>query len=144
MELRRAMFKLHKITCMHFDVDFMQSLTKSRKREYVQSRQLTMTATRELFPKKSLAAIGSALFGKDHATVLHAKKTINNLCDTDRALKSDYDYILKTAKSQLQLKPKKQQIVLTKKEIVHELRKLILKGCDIHTSIEANALLLEL
>jgi chromosomal replication initiator protein len=34
--------------------------------------------------KSSLATIGTQIGGKDHATVLHACKTVNNLIDTDK------------------------------------------------------------
>jgi chromosomal replication initiator protein len=34
--------------------------------------------------KYSLASIGSQIGNKDHATVLHACKTVNNLKDTDK------------------------------------------------------------
>ena len=34
--------------------------------------------------KSSLASIGAQIGGKDHATVLHACKTVNNLIDTDK------------------------------------------------------------
>jgi chromosomal replication initiator protein len=34
--------------------------------------------------KSSLANIGMHCGGKDHATVLHACKTVNNLIDTDK------------------------------------------------------------
>jgi chromosomal replication initiator protein len=34
--------------------------------------------------KSSLASIGSHCGGKDHATVLHACRTVNNLSETDK------------------------------------------------------------
>ena len=60
----------------------------SRKRELVQSRQLSMTILKEE-TTLSLAKIG-AEYGKDHATVLHAVKTINNLMDTDKKLREKW------------------------------------------------------
>jgi chromosomal replication initiator protein len=35
--------------------------------------------------KASLSAIGSAIGGKNHATVLHACKAVTNLMETDKA-----------------------------------------------------------
>lgn len=61
--------------------------TKSQKRDVVFARQLSMYFGCKL-TKYSLMKIGS-YFGKDHATVLHAKKTINNLVETDRLIRSD-------------------------------------------------------
>jgi len=43
--------------------------------------------------KSSLSTIGSIIGGKDHATVLHACKTVNNLKDTDKRFKSQIEDI---------------------------------------------------
>jgi len=43
--------------------------------------------------KSSFAAIGSQIGGKDHATVLHACKTVANMKDTDRNFKVFLDEI---------------------------------------------------
>jgi hypothetical protein len=53
----------------------------SRKRELVFTRQLCMFFARGK-TKASLAAIGTYM-NRDHATVLHAVKNINNLSDTE-------------------------------------------------------------
>ena len=39
------------------------------------------------YTKNSLATIGAQIGGKDHATVLHACKTVNNLIETDKRFK---------------------------------------------------------
>ena len=41
--------------------------------------------------KSSLASIGAHCGGKDHATVLHASKTVNNLVDTDKQFRTYVD-----------------------------------------------------
>ncbi|MCK5401159.1 MAG: chromosomal replication initiator protein DnaA [Flavobacteriaceae bacterium] len=63
------------------DVDTLQS--KTRKRHIVQARQLAMFFAKK-FTKASLASIGSQIGKRDHATVLHACKTVNNLSSTDK------------------------------------------------------------
>ena len=63
------------------DVDTLQS--KTRKRHIVQARQLAMFFAKK-FTKASLASIGSQIGKRDHATVLHACKTVNNLATTDK------------------------------------------------------------
>ena len=63
------------------DVDTLQS--KTRKRHIVQARQLAMFFAKK-FTKASLASIGSQIGKRDHATVLHACKTVDNLSTTDR------------------------------------------------------------
>ncbi len=60
--------------------------SKTRKREIVQARQLAMYFSKQL-TKSSLAHIGKHCGNKDHATVLHACKTVNNLSDTDKRFK---------------------------------------------------------
>ena len=62
------------------DVDTLQS--KTRKRHIVQARQLAMFFAKK-FTKASLASIGSQIGQRDHATVLHACKTVDNLSSTD-------------------------------------------------------------
>ncbi|MDA9002148.1 chromosomal replication initiator protein DnaA [Flavobacteriaceae bacterium] len=63
------------------DVDTLQS--KTRKRHIVQARQLAMFFAKK-FTKASLASIGSQIGKRDHATVLHACKTVDNLSTTDK------------------------------------------------------------
>ena len=64
-----------------FPIESIQSRT--RKREIVQARQLTMYYAKKL-TKSSLAIIGLQCGNKDHATVLHACKTVANLAETDK------------------------------------------------------------
>jgi hypothetical protein len=56
----------------------------SRKREYVNARQISMKLSKQ-YSRCSLAKIGSEHGGRDHATVLHACKTVDNLIDTNDA-----------------------------------------------------------
>ena len=58
---------------------------KTRK-NIVQARQLAMYFSKQL-TKSSLANIGAQCGEKDHATVLHACKTVNNLSDTDKTFR---------------------------------------------------------
>ena len=53
---------------------------------HVFPRQLCMYL-RKKHTRESLAAIGKRYGDKDHATVLHACKTIQNLMDTDKEIK---------------------------------------------------------
>jgi chromosomal replication initiation ATPase DnaA len=59
---------------------------KTRKRHVVQARQLAMFFAKK-FTKASLANIGSQIGDRDHATVLHACKTVDNLVATDKQFK---------------------------------------------------------
>jgi chromosomal replication initiator protein len=66
---------------------------KSRKREIVWARQLAMFILRKK-TKMSLSKIGELCGNKDHATVLHACKSISNLIETDSYFRKKYNEIL--------------------------------------------------
>lgn len=55
--------------------------SKTRKREIVEARQLAMYLAKE-YTTASLVTIGWEIGEKDHATVLHACKVVNNLQET--------------------------------------------------------------
>jgi len=77
---------IQKVVCDYFDIPIETMKSKTRKREIVQCRQLAMFFSKQL-TKNSLAMIGKHCGNKDHATVLHACKTVNNLADTDKRFK---------------------------------------------------------
>lgn len=77
---------IQKVVCDYFDIPVEIMKSKTRKREIVQARQLAMYFSKQL-TKSSLAHIGKHCGNKDHATVLHACKTVNNLADTDKRFK---------------------------------------------------------
>ncbi len=74
----------------YFNIPLEKINSSTRKREIVQARQLAMYFSK-MYTKHSLASIGSKLGKKDHATVLHACKTVKNLYDTDRDFKKHFD-----------------------------------------------------
>jgi len=64
---------------------------KTRKREYVQDRHITMFLCKHIFKRKTLGYIGKYFCSGDHATVLHAIKSVNNLRETDKKYKKYFD-----------------------------------------------------
>lgn len=74
---------IQKTVCDSLGVPVDSILTKTRKREIVQARQITMYFAKKL-TNSSLAVIGQQCGNKDHATVLHACKTIANLYESDK------------------------------------------------------------
>ena len=74
---------ISKVVCDYFKMPVESIQTKTRKREIVQARQITMYFSKNL-TKYSLASIGAQIGNKDHATVLHACKTVSNLKETDK------------------------------------------------------------
>ncbi len=77
---------IQKVVCDYFNLPIELLKSKTRKREVVQARQIAMYFAKQM-TKASLASIGAHCGGKDHATVLHACKTVNNLMETDKRFK---------------------------------------------------------
>lgn len=73
---------IQKMVCEFYDVDYDQMLSKSRKRDITQPRQITMYLAKK-FTNNSLKAIGEHFTGRDHTTVIHSCNTVENLLDTD-------------------------------------------------------------
>ncbi len=88
---------IQKVVCSFFNVQVEMLLSNTRKREIVQARQIAMFFSKSL-TKSSLATIGAQIGGKDHATVLHACKTVNNLIETDKRFKNQVEEIAKKLK----------------------------------------------
>lgn len=79
--------KVQTIVCEYFNITRETLLSKTRKRQIVQARQIAMYISRNHISNCSLATIGAELGGKDHATVLHACTTVSDLMSTDRTFK---------------------------------------------------------
>ncbi len=85
---------IQKVVCDYFDLPIELLKSKTRKREVVQARQIAMFFAKKM-TKSSLANIGMHCGGKDHATVLHACKTVNNLVETDKRFRTYIDELEK-------------------------------------------------
>lgn len=78
--------------CKHFGLETATIHTKSRKREVVQARQIAMYLAKN-HTDFSTAKIGALIGHKDHATVLHACKTIKELKEVDKSFRAEIDEI---------------------------------------------------
>ena len=78
---------VQKIVCEYFNITRDELLSKTRKRNIVQARQIAMYMSRNLISNCSLSTIGAEIGGKDHATVLHACTTVSDLMSTDKTFK---------------------------------------------------------
>ncbi len=83
--------------CQFYNVDQRMVSSKSRKREYAQARQISMFLSKKL-TDQSFSRIGLLIGKKDHATVLHACKTIKGLIEMDKNLRTQIDEIEKQLK----------------------------------------------
>lgn len=85
---------IQKVVSDYFQMDVNTLQSKTRKRHIVQARQLAMFFAKK-FTKASLASIGSQIGKRDHATVLHACKTVDNLSSTDKQFRKYVEDISK-------------------------------------------------
>jgi chromosomal replication initiator protein len=72
----------------YFHLETGDLLSRSRKRSVAQARQIAMYLCREL-TEESYAHIGSRFGGRDHSTVIHAYRKINDALDSDPGLQND-------------------------------------------------------
>ncbi|MDE6183726.1 MAG: chromosomal replication initiator protein DnaA, partial [Rikenellaceae bacterium] len=76
-----------------FNVTKEDFFSKKRSREIVQARQVSMYLCKK-HTNLSLKSIGEAI-ERDHATVVHAIKTVTNLIETDKGLRAHIEQIEK-------------------------------------------------
>jgi chromosomal replication initiator protein len=91
---------IQKLVCDYFSIPVDLVKSKTRKREIVQARQISMFYAKDL-TKASLKTIGMHFGGRDHSTVIHACQTVNDLIETDKKFKSDIEEIGKRIKINL-------------------------------------------
>lgn len=95
--------KIIDISSNYYKIDLKDpEILKSRKRIYAVPRQVAMYLV-DKFTKLGLAK-NAALFNKDHATVIHAKKTIKDLMPFDKDLKKEVLKLEMIVKSQVNFK----------------------------------------
>lgn len=81
--------------CKHFGLDTSAIHTKSRKREVVQARQIAMYLAKQN-TELSTSKIGTLIGNKDHATVLHACKTVKELKEVDKTFRAEIEELQDT------------------------------------------------
>jgi chromosomal replication initiation ATPase DnaA len=78
----------------------------SRKREYVEMRMIIFYFSYLYLKRYSLGSIGLK-YNRDHATIIHALKTIKNLCETSKNFKREIFSINAEIKLHIRPMPKK-------------------------------------
>jgi chromosomal replication initiator protein len=73
--------------CKYFDLEPEIIHSKSKKQEISQARQIAMYLSRK-YTDKSFSNIGELIGKRDHATVLHACKTVGNWIETDKKFRN--------------------------------------------------------
>lgn len=74
------------VVCRNFNITADAMNSSKRTRELAQARQIVMFLAKQ-HTKSSLSAIGAAVGGRNHSTVLHSCKTVTNLMETDKQFK---------------------------------------------------------
>ena len=90
--------KIQEKVCRFFNLEESLVQTPSRKREIVQARQITMFLAKK-YTSASFSRIGKMVGGKDHATVLHACKTVKDQMDINKNFRSTVEAIEETLRS---------------------------------------------
>lgn len=89
---------IQKTVADFYRIKLLDLLSKKRTRIIARPRQMAMCLAREL-TQLSLPEIGNAFGGRDHSTVLHACKTIENLKNTDTSLNADFNLLNQTLRN---------------------------------------------
>ncbi len=79
---------IQKTVCEYYKIRMAELLSKRKPRSIARPRQMAMALCKEL-TQHSLPEIGDAFGGRDHTTVLHARRKIEELCETDGRLRED-------------------------------------------------------
>jgi chromosomal replication initiator protein len=85
---------IQKTVVEYFKIRTSDLLGKSRRRSLARPRQVAMALTKEL-TNHSLPEIGDAYGGRDHTTVLHACRRIEELRHSDLRVGEDYKNLLR-------------------------------------------------
>ena len=86
--------RITEIVCQYYEIDEQSFNSSKRTREVAQARQIAMYLAKQ-HTKAPLAAIGAAIGGRNHATVLHSCKTVSNMIETDKVFKNQIDELEK-------------------------------------------------
>ena len=85
---------IQKLVCEYYKIRVADLLSSKRSRSIARPRQIAMALAKAL-TRHSLPEIGNAFGGRDHTTVLHACRKIDELRLTDRKIDEDYENLLR-------------------------------------------------
>ena len=74
--------EIQRIVCNYFNIEEDLVRARTRKREVVEARKVAMYFCKEL-TQHSLKTIGLHFGGRDHSTVIHANRSVEDRLDTD-------------------------------------------------------------
>ena len=83
---------IQKVVAEYYNIRVSDLHSKRRSRSITRPRQLAMSISKEL-TKNSLPEIGDLFGGRDHTTVIHACKKVEELKNTELKILEDYNNI---------------------------------------------------
>lgn len=89
---------IQKTVAEYYKIKLVDMSSKSRSRSVARPRQIAMALSKEL-TNHSLPEIGAAFGGRDHTTVLHACRKVNDLRENNHDVKEDYSNLVRTLSS---------------------------------------------
>ena len=89
---------IQKTVADYYKINVADILSKRRSRSVARPRQVAMALAKEL-TNHSLPELGNAFGGRDHTTVLHACRKIEQLREESHDIKEDYKNLIRTLSS---------------------------------------------
>jgi len=89
---------IQKTVAEYFKIKLSDLLSNKRTRSLARPRQIAMALAKEL-TNHSLPEIGQMFGGRDHTTVLHATRKVQELREGDSKFQEDYSNLLRTLSS---------------------------------------------
>jgi chromosomal replication initiator protein len=86
---------IQKVVVEYYKIRIADLSSARRSRTITRPRQIAMALAKEL-TTHSLPEIGEAFGGRDHTTVLHACRKVQELRATDNRINEDYNNLLRT------------------------------------------------
>ena len=84
--------EIQKRVCEHFNIRIADMHSARRARAVARPRQVAMYLAKQL-TSRSLPEIGRKFGGRDHTTVMHAVRKIEQICETDAAFAEDVELL---------------------------------------------------
>jgi chromosomal replication initiator protein len=97
-ERRVTIEEIQRKVAEHFNIKMAEMTSTRRARIVARPRQVAMYLAKQLTPR-SLPEIGRKFGGRDHTTVMHAVKKIEELMATDSSLAEDVELLRRMLQS---------------------------------------------
>ena len=94
MQNQVSIEKIQKKVTEQFNLRMQDMISKRRPSNIAFPRQIAMYLSR-MMTGCSLQEIGEAFGGRDHGTVIHACKTVENMMEQDASVKQSVEYLIK-------------------------------------------------